>query len=259
MAGLALDTYHEDTSVVKARKTWEYIVRRVHSGEMPPKTRPRPPASELEAFIQSVNGVIARSDRAAKTDPGHVTVCRLNRTEYNNTVRDLVGIDGNPAEDFPADEVGYGFDNIGDVLSLSPILLERYLAAAEVILHRAVLVGEPPRPPLRQRPAAFLKPPPKERYGQPFRGLNAKGDLSTIYELTVAGEYKFRTCVWGRQVGDEAVKIGLIVNGKQVHYDQPAIERIFAAQDQNGYRFSALVVEVVKSEPFRLRRGKEQK
>ena len=55
---------------------------------------------------------------------------RLNRTEYNNTIRDLVGVDFKPADDFPSDDVGYGFDNIGDVLTISPLLMERYLAAA---------------------------------------------------------------------------------------------------------------------------------
>ena len=72
---------------------------------------------------------------------------RLNRTEYNNTVRELMSIDFDAAEDFPSDDVGHGFDNIGDVLTMSPILIERYLAAAESIVNRAILVGAPPRPP----------------------------------------------------------------------------------------------------------------
>ena len=71
-------------------------------------------------------------DRTAKPNVGRVTIRRLNRTEYNNTIRDLVGVDFKPAEDFPADDVGYGFDNIGDVLSVSPLLLEKYLSAAEI-------------------------------------------------------------------------------------------------------------------------------
>src|ERR1700678_2119991 len=100
---------------------------------MPPPGRPKPAPAELEAFQRSVELAFDRLDRNAKPDPGRVTVRRLNRTEYNNTIRDLVGVDFQPAEDFPSDDVGHGFDNIGDVLSLSPILLERYLAAAESI------------------------------------------------------------------------------------------------------------------------------
>ncbi len=77
---------------------------------------------------------------------GRVTIRRLNRVEYNNTIRDLVGVDFKPAADFPNDDVGYGFDNIGDVLSLSPLLLEKYLSAAESILDRAIVIADPPKP-----------------------------------------------------------------------------------------------------------------
>ena len=80
-------------------------------------------------------------------DPGRVTIRRLNRAEYNNTIRDLCGVDFKPAADFPADDVGYGFDNIGDVLSFQPILLEKYLAAADKILDAAIKVA--PGPPKR--------------------------------------------------------------------------------------------------------------
>ena len=69
---------------------------------------------------------------------GRVTIRRLNRNEYNNTIRDLLGVDVRPADDFPSDDVGYGFDNVGDVLSLPPILLEKYLAAAERVVQRAL-------------------------------------------------------------------------------------------------------------------------
>ncbi len=77
---------------------------------------------------------------------GRVTLRRLNRVEYNNTIRDLVGVDFKPAADFPNDDVGYGFDNIGDVLSLSPLLLEKYLSAAETILEQAIVIADPPKP-----------------------------------------------------------------------------------------------------------------
>ena len=73
-----------------------------------------------------------RGRTAGARDPGRVTIRRLNRAEYNNTIRDLLGVDFQPADDFPSDDVGYGFDNIGDVLSMPPILLEKYLSAAAV-------------------------------------------------------------------------------------------------------------------------------
>ncbi len=79
-----------------------------------------------------------RIEQNTKPDAGRVTARRLNRAEYNNTVRDLLGIDFRPADDFPQDDSGYGFDNIGDVLSLSPVLLEKYLKAAETAVHAAI-------------------------------------------------------------------------------------------------------------------------
>src|ERR1700731_873658 len=84
----------------------------------------------------------------AKPDPGRVTARRLNRYEYNNTIHDLLAINLRPADDFPADDSGYGFDNIGDVLSLSPVLMEKYLAAAEKIAKAAIVADQLPKPSL---------------------------------------------------------------------------------------------------------------
>lgn len=82
---------------------------------------------------------------------------RLNRFEYNNTIRDLVGVDFNAAEDFPSDDIGHGFDNIGDVLTVSPVLMERYLAAAESIAKRAIMV-DIPKPARRYLASRFFQP-----------------------------------------------------------------------------------------------------
>ena len=89
---------------------------------------------------QWIKSALKPADCARTFDPGRVTIRRLNRSEYNNTIRDLIGIDFHPADDFPSDDVGYGFDNIGDVLSMPPILMEKYLAAAETISEEAIIV-----------------------------------------------------------------------------------------------------------------------
>ena len=99
-----------------------------------------------------------------------MTLRRLNRVEYNNTIRDLVGIDFKPAADFPNDDVGYGFDNNGDVLSLSPLLMEKYLTAAEAILDHAIVIADPPRPTrnrLSSLRASFGAGAPAPRRGVP--------------------------------------------------------------------------------------------
>ena len=82
-----------------------------------------------------------RSGYNREADPGRVAARRLNRVEYNNTIRDLLGVHLRPADEFPVDDSGYGFDNIGDVLSISPLLMEKYMAAAKKV-SRVAVYGE---------------------------------------------------------------------------------------------------------------------
>ena len=120
-------------------------------GSMPPADHePRPTAAETARLVQWIDQAVFDLDCGRMHDPGHVTIRRLNRTEYNNTIRDLVGVALRPADDFPSDDVGNGFDNMGDVLSLSPLLLEKYLTAAESISSVALFGFDLKRPPVRE-------------------------------------------------------------------------------------------------------------
>jgi hypothetical protein len=215
---ITLHRYRDEQAVLRDRKTWERVLHKLEAGEMPPPSRPRPPVADVEALTRTLRGLFAQADRGAQLDPGHVTIRRLNRTEYNNTIRDLVGVDFNPAEDFPSDDVGLGFDNIGDVLSLSPVHVERYLAAAESIVQRAIVVGDPPRPARRPVEAASLRPPPRAGARDvDHRSLDAREELFTTYKLSVPGEYRVRVRAWGRQAGGEPVKMALRLDGKEVY------------------------------------------
>ncbi|MGP0067820.1 MAG: DUF1592 domain-containing protein [Isosphaeraceae bacterium] len=204
---LTLDKYHDELSVVKDRDIWEKVEEMVQTGEMPPKAknRPRPTPSEVELATHAIDDLLDRFDCHAARDDGRVTIRRLNRVEYNNTIRDLVGVDFKPAADFPNDDVGYGFDNIGDVLSVSPLLLEKYLAAAEAILDRAIVINDPPRP-TKERVgglrASFRAGGPRRRGGT---FLKDKGEISgRIY--VDEGDYTIRVDAFGQQVGDEPVR-----------------------------------------------------
>ena len=105
------------------------VLKNVAFEIMPPATRKDRPNEAERALIERwIETEVFRYD-PERPDPGRVTIRRLNRQEYNNTVRDLMQVNFKPADDFPPDDTGYGFDNIGDVLSLSPLLLEKYLAA----------------------------------------------------------------------------------------------------------------------------------
>jgi mono/diheme cytochrome c family protein len=139
--GLALDEFQTEKDVHHGYKIWEQIRKLVAAGEMPPEGRKnRPDGKERDLLAGWARHSLDNFYRTAPPDPGRVTVRRLNRNEYNNVVRDLLFVDFQPANDFPADDTGYGFDNIGDVLSTSPLLMEKYLDAAEAIASAAVMI-----------------------------------------------------------------------------------------------------------------------
>ena len=146
--GVNLQPYLDPSSISEDRVSWEKIVQKIETGEMPPKGIPRPPQSEITALLNFVHGEFDKADAAIKPDPGRVTAKRLNRNEYRNTIRDLLAVDFRADKDFPTDDSGYGFDNIGDVLSTSPVLMEKYLNAAETIASRAMGADPLPKKPL---------------------------------------------------------------------------------------------------------------
>ena len=155
---LDLEQFKDDAKIYESRKIWVGVLKQTATGEMPPKKHPsRPTPDELAKFDHAINTALAHAEANAKPDPGRVTTRRLNRSEYNFTVRDLLGVDFNAAEDFPADDIGHGFDNIGDVLTLSPVHLERYLTGAEAVAAHAV-PAELPKPSTRTTSSIFLEP-----------------------------------------------------------------------------------------------------
>ena len=190
----------------------------VQTGEMPPKERPRPAQDETAGVLKAIDAVFNSFDRNAKPNVGRVTIRRLNRTEYNNTVRDLVGVDFKPAEDFPVDDVGYGFDNIGDVLTVSPLLLEKYLTAAELILDQVIVVTDASKPSKTKmggiRASKAVGNQADGKKGTTF-SLFGKGDITADASFE-AGDYTIRLEVGGQQVGDEPVRAVLRVGQKEI-------------------------------------------
>jgi mono/diheme cytochrome c family protein len=218
--GVNLEGVAGDEGILKKRKMWERAVQAVKTGEMPPSDKPRPANADVEAFLNYVGPVLTRTDCSGKGDPGRVTVRRLNRTEYNNTIRDLCGVDFKPAEDFPSDDVGYGFDNIGDVLSLPPLLLEKYLAAAEKIVDKA-LAPPPPAPKATKHryggPALQLT----DRKGGGNFGQSAKVLFGAGTEVhapcyQTEGDYKFRVRAFVKNGGGDGAKLSFRSDGKEV-------------------------------------------
>ncbi len=136
-ADVRFDRFKTEADVLKDRKLWLAVSKNVVARIMPP-SNPKLSDDEIKKITRWVEHDVMRVDCSKPHDPGRVTIRRLNKVEYRNTIRDLVGIDYKPAVDFPADDVGYGFDNIGDVLTLSPLHFERYFKAADVIIEKAI-------------------------------------------------------------------------------------------------------------------------
>jgi hypothetical protein len=130
-----LARYTEAGEVLRQRRTWKTIDQRVGERDMPPEDHPEQPS---DAERQVISDWIASLKQLDRPDPGHTTLRRLNRSEYRHTIHDLVGVDADIDADFPKDDVSDGFDNIAQTLSLSPLLMEKYLLAADRILDQAL-------------------------------------------------------------------------------------------------------------------------
>jgi hypothetical protein len=222
-ANLDLTAFADEKAVLAARKTWKKVYDLLAQNEMPPEDKPQPTAAEREKMVLWVEGALQRPDPNAPRDPGRVVLRRLSRVEYNNTVRDLLALDLRLADDFPSDDVGYGFDNIGDVLSLPPLLMEKYVAAAEKILDKAVITED------------LSKPREKRLQGESMD--ITKGGNPDVEALILFGNgegyascafpqdanYVFRVRAGGDQVGPVPVRMRLKLDDQEVKlFDVPA-------------------------------------
>ena len=159
---------------------------------------------------------------AAPSDPGRVTLHRLNRAEYTNTVRDLLGSTLRPADDFPADDRGYGYDNIADVLSLSPVQIEMYFNAAQALIDDAMAVSQVGAH--RYEAEAM-----EATLGSVFRDtawlLNSAGSVQQTLTIDTAGDYRVAVRAWQDQAGTDPARMTIDINGAAVQmFDVTALE-----------------------------------
>ncbi|HKI17120.1 MAG TPA: DUF1592 domain-containing protein [Isosphaeraceae bacterium] len=171
--GVVLDRFSDQVPDLEHATLLLRVAGNLRSESMPPEGEPHPGAAELE----TLNAWLDAAAPAPKRDAGRVVLRRLNRAEYNNTIRDLVGLDLRPADEFPSDDVGYGFDNIADVLSTPPVLAEMYLAAADNVIATAFGSLE-----IRQRimnPPADMVPLVFRQYKPPVRAARENKVLRT--------------------------------------------------------------------------------
>jgi hypothetical protein len=210
--GLALDAFASLEVAVQDQKTWGHVLETLRVGDMPPDDEKQPSLEEREKIMTWIDRVVFAVD-PSNPDPGRVTIRRLNRAEYNNTIRDLVGVDFQPADDFPADDSGYGFDNIGDVLSLPPVLFERYLAAAEKVMSLAILNDHKPRPEKIYVDLMQIEGGPKAGTTSVARKID-ENESTVMLDLPVAGEYAIKLIAESEKIGGEGAKMEWKFNGQ---------------------------------------------
>jgi hypothetical protein len=156
--GFSMDEFSNLSAHLNDLKHWMPIWQDVRSQIMPPSEEDQLLDEEKQKLLGWIQRKVFKLD-PRYPDPGRVTIRRLNRTEYENAVYDLLGVEFNTTEFFPPDDTGYGFDNIGDVLTISPLLMEKYVAAAEEVVLDALPKGKNAQVPVRMSEGKNFRDP----------------------------------------------------------------------------------------------------
>jgi mono/diheme cytochrome c family protein len=231
-AGLSLENV-DLTNVAAHPEVFEAVARKLRGRQMPPLGGPRPDAETYDGFVAYLE---RRLDEAAfaSPEPGKASLHRLNRTEYGNAVRDLLALEIDPAEYLPADDEGYGFDNIADVLRVSPSLLEQYLAASAKIASLAV--GDPNTPAV----TAVYRAPSDLAQGVHVEGmpLGTRGGIKIDHYFPLDAEYEFDVFLLRNIVGymtglEWAHELEIAIDGHRVFLAQVGGEEDNRRSDEN--------------------------
>ncbi|MGE9268570.1 MAG: DUF1592 domain-containing protein [Verrucomicrobiales bacterium] len=182
----SMDEFGDLEGHLADREHWMAVWRNVRSQIMPPSDKDQLTAAEKEELLGFIESRVFKLD-PENPDPGRVTIRRLNRWEYENAVYDLLGVEFATSEHFPPDDSGYGFDNIGDVLSISPLLMEKYVTAAEEVVALALPEGAAAQTPRVEVPGGAFKSGEGTAEWMPFK---REGAAAARVELEAAGEYE---------------------------------------------------------------------
>lgn len=207
---LSLADAQSAADLAKERKVWLRALGQVRLGSMPPEDGDRMDAATRSRMVELLDELANAVDCVRNPNAGKVALRRLNRAEYRNTIRDLTDVDYALAEGFPGDDVGYGFDNIGDVLSLPPLLIEKYLDAAEVISGEAIYTPPPGEIyEVDKGPASLID---AEKYS--LRGdrvtMASNGTVAMQVDLPFGGNYEVTVTASGDQGGPDPARMKIV-------------------------------------------------
>lgn len=208
---LALDVLFEGADPTRSDQ-WIALRSRLRYHDMPPAGKRRPSEEEylaMQAWTEARIGEMAE----AAASPGRVGPRRLNNVEYENTIRDLFAVDIDAVHRFPADGVGEGFDNVADVLSLPPLLLEKYFDAAEYTALHAVHDEGNPGWTERVVDAGAMKTRGRVTHRKGVQWMPSRAAAGADFELPRQGAYTLRFGAFGQQAGSEPVKLQVVIEG----------------------------------------------
>ncbi len=231
-AGLDLEHFRNVENLRRESEIWNKVLRRVRDGSMPPVDAGEMAQADRERLAEWIDRSLHDIDCSAVDHPGQVTIRRLNRLEYRNSIRDLLLLDYEPAAAFPGDDSGYGFDNIGDVLSLPPVLMEKYLNAAESISRQVIQAPEDFVPVESLLPVAKWKITEGVGTESGKLGFYSNGEASIVPELQAGEEVVVRIRLRADQAGDEPVIMQVWMDKSRVgnfrirEHDQPLTKEV---------------------------------
>lgn len=212
----ALDRHADFKVMMGDKKFWDNVREHVDTHVMPPENKDQPTNEQRDVILKWIEDEVFWVD-PKRPDPGHITLRRLNRVEYNNTIRDIFRVDSRPATAFPPDDTGYGYDNIGDVLSLSPLLMEKYMKAAKKVAEE-VIWTKPPTRLVRELGADKFEDPGEisDRLEDQTRSIYSNGEIVGKLDLPASGIWRAELKVSATQAGPEKAKFALLMDDKEV-------------------------------------------
>jgi len=211
----ALDEYPEYSKLIADKVLWDHTRQQLVTHVMPPLKKDQPSLPERDEVVKWIDDTVFWFDPQS-IDPGHVTFRRLNRNEYNNTIRDLLFVDTKPANQFPPDDTGYGYDNIGDVLSISPLLMEKYIRAANAVTEKAFDVSNVERVDMELGAAKFWSHKGETKESEGMRWFDSNATAATKFSAPASGTYVLKLRVSATQAGPDVAKLGLRVDDQEL-------------------------------------------
>jgi hypothetical protein len=199
---------------------WAKVIEQIESRSMPPADKPQPAAEEVDRFLKEFQPALKQRLRASTRVSPPTPLRRLNRVQYRNVIRDLLGVDYDPTTHLPADETGYGFDNIGEHLTISPILMEQYLRMAKEIAAAVIITDPEDGAPV----VAKLEWPPEQvrtfhsdTFGLEFTGkkLAVGKPIVHVFEIPDDDEYVIKVQALGLNIGPKPLQLAVDIGGME--------------------------------------------